>query len=124
MNYNKLFLAGVIFLFSASCFYSCKQDEGYKAVITVSRLDKADSTSKRIPVPDCRLFFGQDNFDSEMQREVYTDASGKYTGEWKREASLRIQASKEIDGVMYEGASVIRLTLGGVATQEILITAE
>jgi len=124
MSYNKLLLAGVMFLFSASCFYSCAKDNTYKAVITVSRLDELDSVSRKIPVPDCRLFFGDEKYDVEIQREVYTDATGKYVGEWKREVSLQIQASKEIDGKMYTGGSVIRLSLGGTAEQEILIRPE
>ena len=124
MRYNKSFLAGIIFLFSVSCFYSCKEDNVYKAVVTVSRIEETGTSSIRIPVPDCRLFFGEEDFDEKVKREVYTDVTGKYTGEWTREVSLRVQASREIDGEMYTGMSVVRLTLGATAEQEILITPE
>ena len=122
MSYNKSFLVGIIFLFSASCFFSCAKDNVYKAIVTVSRLDETGSSSMRIPVSNCKLIFGEENFDPEIYREVYTDLTGKYAGEWKREVSLRVQAFAEINGEMYTGFSVVRLSLGGTAEEEILIT--
>jgi hypothetical protein len=96
----------------------------YKGIVTVSRIEEMGDSHIRIPVPDCKLIFGKDDFDPEIRREVYTDATGKYVGEWKREVSLGIQASKEIDGEMYSGASVIRLSLVTTSEVEVLITLE
>jgi len=124
MSYKKTLLAGIIFLFSVNCFYSCAKEDVYKAVVTVSRIEETGDSHTRIPVPDCRLIFGEDNFDETIRREVYTDAMGKYTGEWKREVSLKIQASKEINGEMYTGASVVRLSLIKTAEVEVLVTLE
>jgi hypothetical protein len=92
----------------------------YKGVITVFRTD-SDSSVVKIPVPNCKLVFGKEDYDAEIKREVYTDETGKYEGEWRREVSLEIQASKEIFDVAYAGKSVIRLSPGIIATQEILI---
>ena len=124
MSYNKLFLAGIMFLFSVSCFFSCKQDDTYKAVVTVFRLDETGTEMRKIPVPNCKLIFGEDKFDADIYREVYTDATGKYEGVWKREVSLRIQASAEINDKMYTGASFIRLSLGATEEREVLVTEE
>ena len=124
MSYSKLLLVGVIVSFSMSCFYSCAKDDAYRAVVTVSRLDETDIGMVKVSVPDCRLIFGKEDYDPEIYREVYTDITGKYEGEWEREVSLEIEAACEIDGEMYTGASVIRLSLGTTATQEILITKE
>ena len=123
MGYKKILLAGVISLFSVSCFYSCNKDNIYKGVVTVFRTN-SDSSIVKIPVPNCKLVFGKDDFDADIRREVYTDAAGKYEGEWKREVTLEIQASKEISDVMYVGKSVIRLSSGGISTREILIKPE
>jgi len=124
MGYNKSFLVGLIFLFSVSCFFSCAKEDVYKAIVIVSKIEETGSSTdmKKVPVPDCKLIFGEENFSPEMQREVYTDASGKYEGEWSLEASLKVLASKEIDGRLYTGASVIRLSLSGTEKVEILIT--
>ena len=125
MNCRKILLVGIISLFSVGCFYSCEKEDVYKAVVTVSMLEMVDEvTAKKIPVPSCKLVFGEENFSPEIKRTGYTDVAGKYESEWQREVSLRVYASKEIDGVMYVGASVVRLTAEGVATQEILITQE
>ena len=125
MSYTKSLLAGVIFLFSASCFYSCsKEDNMYKGIVTVSRLEETDASFVKIPVPNCKLIFGEEIFDPEIYREEYTDATGKYEGVWNREVSLRIFASAEVNGKMYSGASAIRLSLGATANVEVLITEE
>ncbi len=118
MHYKKLILISIISLFIVAGFYSCSEDSTYKAIVTVSMLD---SSSRKIPVPDCKLVFGEDNFAPDIKRTGYTDLYGKYEGEWPREVSLRVQASREINGELYTGVSMIRLTEGGVAEQEILI---
>jgi hypothetical protein len=120
MSYKKLLLAGVISLFSVSCFYSCTKGNVYKGVVTVFRTD-SDSSVVKIPVPNCKLIFGKEEYAPEVKREVYTDETGKYEGEWNREVSLEIQASKEISDVMYVGKSIIRLSPSVISTQEILI---
>jgi len=122
MSYRKGLLAGIIFLFSAACFYACsKKDNVYKAEVTVLRLNEAGGT---VPVPNCKLVFGQDTFAPDIRREVYTDATGKYVGEWTREVSLDIHATVEIDGQTYVGFSRVRLSLATIAKQEILIKLE
>ena len=124
MSYKKLLLTGVIFLFSVSCFYSCVKNESYKAVVTVSKLEERGDSHVKIPVANARLIFGVDTFHHEVYREAYTDATGKYEGEWDREVSLEVQASADIDGVMYVGKSRVNLSLGGIDQREILLTEE
>jgi hypothetical protein len=119
--YKKITLIGIISLLSVGSFLFCKKESQYKAIITVSMID---STTRKIPVPACKLIFGEDNFAPDIKRTGYTDENGKYEGEWAREVSLRIRASKEINNKSYTGISIIRLTEGGIAEQEILIKEE
>ena len=118
MNSRKFFLASIVFLLSVSCFYSCKKETSYKAVITVSMLDE---NNLKISVPACKLVFGDTNFAPDIQRVGYTDATGKYEGEWNREVTLPVYASREINGYEYTGYSMVRLTVEGIAEQEILL---
>ena len=118
MSSKKFFLVGVIFLLSVSCFYSCKKDNVYRAIVTVSILDESNV---KIPVAECRLDFGEDNFAPDIKRVGYTDKSGKYEGEWNREVTLPVYATRDINGQIYSGYTMIRLTLEGIAEGEILI---
>lgn len=79
------------------------------------------NTTRKIPVPACTLVFGEDNFAPDIKRTGYTDNNGKYEGEWPREVSLRVRASRDINNITYTGMSIIRLSEGGIAEQEILI---
>ena len=125
MSYKKSLLVGLICLFSASCFFSsCAKEKVYKGIVTVLKLDETGGVTQQIPVSDCKLVFGEENYDPEVRREVYTDVTGKYVGEWKREVALEIQASKEIEGEMYTGKSVLRLSLAATAEVKILIKKE
>ena len=124
MSYKKSLLVGLICLFSASCLFSCAKEKVYKGIVTVLQLDETGGVTQQIPVSDCKLVFGEENYDPEVRREVYTDVTGKYVGEWKREVALGIQASKEIDGEMYTGKSVLRLSLAATAEVKILIKKE
>ncbi|MDR1181871.1 MAG: hypothetical protein LBL13_07830 [Bacteroidales bacterium] len=119
--YKKIILVGIISLLSVGSFLFCKKESQYKAIITVSMID---SINRKVPVPACKLVFGEENFDPEIKRTGYTDENGKYEGEWSREVSLRIRASREINNKNYTGMSIIRLTEGGIAEQEILIKEE
>lgn len=83
-----------------------------------------DDSGSKIPVPLCQLVFGEENFAPDIKRTGYTDANGKYEGEWSREVSLRVRASKEINKKIHTGVSIIRLSDGGIAEQEILIKEE
>ncbi|MDR0604423.1 MAG: hypothetical protein LBG80_09005 [Bacteroidales bacterium] len=121
MQYKKIIFVGIIFLLSASSFFFCKTENQYRAIITVSMIDAAGG---KIPVPSCKLVFGEENFAPDIKRTGYTDVNGRYEGEWPREVSLRVLASREINGKIYSGASIIRLSEGGVAEQEILIKEE
>jgi hypothetical protein len=121
MKYKKLVLVSIISLLSVGSFSFCKKESQYKARITVSMIDPA---GKKNPVPSCKLVFGEENFAPDIKRTGYTDANGKYEGEWPREVSLRVRASREINGKVYSGVSIIRLTEGGIAEQEILIKEE
>ena len=118
MSSKKFLLVGIMFLFSVSCFYSCKKNNTYRAVIKVSMLDEFNN---KVPVPECKLVFGKDNFAPDVRRVGYTDKSGVYEGEWTREVTLPVDATRDINGSLYSGYSVIRLTLDGIAEQEILI---
>jgi hypothetical protein len=122
MKCKKVILVSLISLLSVSSFSFCKKESQYKAIITVSMID--DATDKKIPVPSCKLVFGEDNFAEDIKRVGYTDANGKYEGEWPREVSLRVRASREINNKLYSGVSIIRLSEGGVSEQEILIKEE
>ncbi|MDR1459866.1 MAG: hypothetical protein LBI60_06600 [Bacteroidales bacterium] len=121
MRNKKIILVSIISLLSAVSFLFCKKESQYKAIITVSMIE---STGRKIPVPACKLVFGEENFDPAIKRTGYTDENGKYEGEWPREVSLRVKASREINEKNYSGVSIIRLTEGGVAEQEILIKEE
>jgi hypothetical protein len=118
MNCKKLFIISVCVLLSTCFILSCSKENKYKANITVSLIY---TDGNKIPVPLCKLIFGEDDFAANVKRTVYTNDLGHYEGEWNREVYLRIQASKEIDGQLYTGTSFIRLTPDGTAEQEILI---
>lgn len=121
MRYKKLLLASVVVLFSVGCFFSCTKNNVYKAVVTVSRLN---SENVKIPVPECKLVFGEDNYVAEVKRIGYTDMNGKYEGEWDREVTLPIYVTRTIGDTVYSGFSMIRLTQENVAMCEILIKPE
>ena len=118
MSSKKFLLVSLMFLVSIGCFYSCKKDNSYRALVRVSMLD---ASNVKIPVPECKLEFGEKNFSDKVNRVGYTDAKGEYEGEWDREVTLPIHATREINGHIYSAYSVIRLTQEGVAEQEILL---
>jgi len=121
MSCRKLLLASVMFLFSVGCLHSCKKDNVYKTVVKVSMLDEFNV---KISVPECKLVFGEDHFAPDVKRIGYTDASGKYEGEWNREVTLPVHASRVINDKVYSGYSVIRPSQEGVSMHEILIKPE
>ena len=120
MKHKKAILASIVVLLSSVYFTSCKEDNVYRAIVTVSMIDSTIQEA-RTPVPNCQLIFGEDHFAEDIKRTVYTDNFGRYEGEWPREVSLRIQASKEINGIKFTGASVVRLKKEGAGEVEILI---
>jgi len=120
---KKTILAGLFTLLLGVCFLSCAEDEVYRAKVLVTMIDTLN-VEMRTPVPKCQLIFGEEHFAEAIKRTVYTNDIGVYEGEWPREVSLRIQASKEIGGKMYIGGSVVRVKKEGIGDVEILIKAD
>ena len=120
MKNTKIICACLLILAVGTSFFSCKKKDVYRAQVLVTLVDP-DFPEVRTPVPDCKLIFGEDDFADDIKRTVYTDENGIYRGAWPREVSLRIQASKEIDGVLYVGVSIVRVEKTGSAEVEILL---
>ncbi|MDR1878096.1 MAG: hypothetical protein LBQ64_00855 [Bacteroidales bacterium] len=118
MNHRKTFYVVVFISLLAVCSFSCKKEILYKAIIKVS-MQYSDGSI--IPVPACKLVFGDDNYSEKVKRTVYTDEAGQYEGTWDREVNLRVVASKEINGKLYTGGSVVSLKAEGKTEQEIFI---
>ncbi|MBP5412311.1 MAG: hypothetical protein J6Y47_03540 [Bacteroidales bacterium] len=119
MKYNSKTLVILLTLATvALCtFSSCKGKECTGRVL----ITMVDASGARVPVPECNVVFGDPSFAPNVYREVVTDENGRYEGVWQNEAYLKVEASKMINSKMYKGSSSIRLSLGEITEQEILI---
>ena len=120
MKHRRTIFAGLFILLLSTFFLSCSKNEVYRAKVLVTMTDPLNA-EVRIPVPNCQLIFGEDHFAEDIKRTVRTNDIGIYEGEWPREVSLRIQASKEINGKMYVGGSYTKMKKDGIGNVEILI---
>ncbi|MBO4580712.1 MAG: hypothetical protein J5701_00300 [Bacteroidales bacterium] len=120
MKYNSktLVILFTLATMSLCSFYSCKGKECTGRVL-ITVVDEASGA--RVPVPECNVVFGDPSFAPNVYREVVTDENGRYEGVWQNEAYLKVEASKMLHNKMYKGSSSIRLSLGEITEQEILI---
>ena len=123
MEHKKIIFASLFTLLLSVCILSCSEEEVYRAKVLVTMIDTVNSDI-RTPIPNCKLIFGEDHFSKDIKRTVYTNDMGIYEGEWHREAFLKIQASKEINGKMYTGGSSVKVKKEGIGNVEILIKEE
>lgn len=116
---NRILIALLAVVITASfTFTSCKNKTDCTGRVIITMVS---SSGERVPVPDCKVVFGDPSFASNVYREVTTDENGMYEGVWQYEAYLKVVATKTIDNRAYKGSSSIRLSAGEITEQEILL---
>lgn len=97
---------------------SCQKDSDCKGIVTVVFVDENDN---KVPVPGCKLVFGDTSFAKDVYRIAVTDVTGKYEGTWKHEAHIRVVATAVVDTLSYQGANSLKLVNGETTELELFI---
>ena len=121
MNIKKYFFLILVTIAVSYFFSSCKEDNEYKGIVDVFIID---TLNIKAPVAYCELVFGDTNYAPDVKRTEYTNIAGRYEGIWTKDVSLKVVATKEIDSVLYTGASVLKVKTQGVEPVEIIFTQE
>ena len=117
MNVKKYFFLILVMIGISCLFSSCKEQNEYKGIVIVSFID---TFNVKTPVAHCKLVFGEEDYAPDVKRTDYTDVSGRYEGIWKKDVSIPVVATKEIDDVVYTGASSLKVKLQGAEPVEII----
>lgn len=119
MNSRKYIFPVLVAITVSYFFSSCKENTEYKGIVDVFIID---TLNIKTPVAYCELVFGDTNYAQNVKRTEYTNIAGRYEGIWTKDVSLKVVATKEIDNVLYIGASVLKVKTQGAEPVEIIFT--
>jgi len=122
MKYKKFILASLLCsFFVLAAVVSCKKDTECTAIIFTYTMQNGVKT----PVGACPVVIGeirdaQRELDTNIRREVITDAGGYYEGTWLRQAHLPVEVKKPISNSQYYyGIAFLTLDPGNITQLDI-----